>query len=335
MLIAVKCAAMERIVETLTAELPNDKQAPDWILLVPAGRNVARDGRLIGNSDPDIAIQSFAADRRDIPIDYEHATEIRSPQGLSAPAVGWIDQLQNRQGALWGHVNWTDEGRRQVESRAYRYISPVVELNADRDFIKRVASVALTNDPALFLEPLSRRKPAEHQETVMLNQIAKALGLKEDATEAEILSKIGETTANVETLRRQAETPNPEMFVARKEHDALIETCNTLRADIKKRDDADLDRDVTAAVEKAIADGKVLPAIKDSEIELCRAIGVDRYGERLSKITPVLDKGETETKDDPGNQDAGTLDAQQKEVCRAMGLSEDDFRETLKKEKAA
>lgn len=332
--IAVKCAVMERIVETLSTELPGNKQAPEWILLVPAGDTTTRDGRLIVNREPQNVIAAFTADRKDLPVDYEHATEIRSPKGLSAPAVGWIDQLENREGAIFGRVKWTDEGRRQVENHAYRFISPVLHLGTKRR-VNRITSVALTNDPALFLEPLSRRKTAEQQETAMLDKIAKALGLKEDASDAEILSKISETTARVETLRRQADSPDPEKFVARAEHDAMIETCNQLRADIKKKDDAERDRQVADEVEKAITDGKVPPSIKDSEIELCRAIGVDKYRERLSKISPVIETGEGDTKNDPGNAASGTLTDDQKIVCRNMGLSEKEFTETLKAEKAA
>lgn len=52
--------------------------APEWILLVPAGEITTRDGRQFNNQTPDDILTSFAADQRDIPLDYEHATEVRA-----------------------------------------------------------------------------------------------------------------------------------------------------------------------------------------------------------------------------------------------------------------
>lgn len=300
--------------------------APEWILLLPAGDITTRDGRVLRNVSPDTILASFAADQRDIPLDYEHATEVRAPEGLSAPAVGWINELKVEAGEVFGKVDWTAAGREAVESRAYRYISPVVHLEPEARTVLRISSVALTNDPALYIKSLNRRDaPETQEETSMLKAIAKALNLAETATEAEILSAIAVQYSEKEQLSAKVAKPDPAVYVLRTEHDTLITTCAQLRAEVKTLKDADTEKEVVALVDAAISDGKVIPAIRDSELELCRALGATKYQERLSKLTPTLTPGESDTtRREPGKK-SGQLDDAQKELCRRLGVSEEDF----------
>nr|WP_298095919.1 phage protease [uncultured Shinella sp.] len=306
--------------------LPEGNAAPDWILLVPAGEIVARDGREFTNLTPDAVVTAFRDDRKDMPVDYEHATHLRAPEGLSAPAVAWVDDVDVRDGAIWGHVSWNADGRAAVESKAYRYISPVVHPDEKRN-VARISSVALTNDPALYLPALLRRDQPE-KETDMLKAIALALGLAEAASEAEILSKIGANKTDTELLTRKAEKPDPQLFVARKDHDAVVELCSQQKTEIETLKSADLDRAVTAAVEGAIAGGKVIPAVKDSEIELCRAIGVAKYEERLSRMAAIVKPGEGQAAREAETLKSAALTDAEVAMCRRLGLKEEDFRKT-------
>ncbi|MBX8802503.1 hypothetical protein HBA92_17315 [Ochrobactrum sp. MR28] len=303
--------------------------APEWILLVPAGEITTRDGRQFNNQTPDDILTSFAADQRDIPLDYEHATEVRAPQGLSAPAVGWITQLKIENGEVFGKVAWNPEGRTAVETRAYRYISPVVHLSMGTRSVFRISSVSLTNDPALYIKSLNRRDTPEFEgDLTMLKAIAKALNLAETATEAEILSALSVQHSEKEQLRRAAETPDATKYVLRSEHDTLIERCNTLTAENAQLKKDDAEKAVVALVDGAITEGKVIPAIRDSEIALCRAVGADAYKERLSKLSAIIKPGETETRQEPGKV-SGKLDDAQKEMCRSMGISEEEYLKDL------
>lgn len=304
-------------------------EAPEWILLVPAGEITTRDGRQFNNQTPDNILTSFTADQRDIPLDYEHATEVRAPQGLPAPAVGWITQLKVENGDVFGKVAWNPEGRTAVETRAYRYISPVVHLSMATRSVFRISSVSLTNDPALYIKSLNRRAtPETNEDTLMLKAIAKALNLADTATEAEILSALSVQNSEKEQLRKSAETPDATKFVLRSEHDTLIERCTALTSENTQLKKDDAEKAVAALVDGAIAEGKVIPAIRDSEIALCRAVGADVYKERLSKLSAIMTPGETETRKEPGKLN-GKLDDAQKEMCRRLGVSEEDFLKDL------
>lgn len=93
-------------------------------------------------------IEAFEAHGSKIPIDYHHATEkIRPEIGGKAPAAGWIGKLEyvEGKGLYAADVEWTDEGRADVEQRRFLYTSPAI-LAKDKRIIS-VSSVALTNKP--------------------------------------------------------------------------------------------------------------------------------------------------------------------------------------------
>ena len=91
--------------------------APEWIELLPAGVFYGRDGRgPFRLDDPAAVIASTTAMQMNagLPIDYDHATDFGAPEGRPAPAAGWIRELEVRDGAVWGRVEWT--ARAQVRS---------------------------------------------------------------------------------------------------------------------------------------------------------------------------------------------------------------------------
>ncbi len=96
---------------------------PEWIMLVPAGRIEAVDGRVFFNDVPEAVVAAFARHGLELPIDVNHKSEV-APAGEETPAMGWITALEVREGAIWARVEWTPRGREALEKREYRYISP-------------------------------------------------------------------------------------------------------------------------------------------------------------------------------------------------------------------
>ncbi|HRF45108.1 MAG TPA: phage protease [Candidatus Competibacteraceae bacterium] len=130
--------------------------APTWIQLLPDSRDITGyDGRRWRNDLPDRVV---AQSRMPLVLDYEHASEHRAPQGLDAPAAGWIARLEVRGGAaVWGQVDWTERARQQIEAREYRFLSPVFQYEKDSQRIVRLTSAGLTNQPNLPLTALNRK----------------------------------------------------------------------------------------------------------------------------------------------------------------------------------
>lgn len=83
-----------------------------------------------------------------IPIDYHHATEKVTP-GDKAPAAGFIGRLEfvEGKGLFAADIEWTDEGRADVESKRFLYTSPVILTDGETKAILSISSCALTNKP--------------------------------------------------------------------------------------------------------------------------------------------------------------------------------------------
>ena len=88
----------------------------------------------------------------DLPIDKEHETagkEYVAPDG-SALAYGWIKRLEAVPGeGIYALIDWTRKGAEWVTERAYRYLSPAIDVDPADKRINRIFSVALTNRPAI------------------------------------------------------------------------------------------------------------------------------------------------------------------------------------------
>jgi phage I-like protein len=135
---------------------------PQWVMLIPAGEFSGRDGRgpfRLADTARVIAATEALGMTAGVPIDYDHATDFAAPKGRPAPAAGWIRELQERDGALWGRVEWTPHGAKAITSREYRYISPVFQYSPDGG-VTRLLRAGLTNNPNLYLTAISARAVA-------------------------------------------------------------------------------------------------------------------------------------------------------------------------------
>ena len=131
-------------------------------LIVPVGRFFYI-GRWVEFTPAMMRTMKEAFDRRgtDVVVDYEH----QSLSGMKAPAAGWVKELWVKEDGLWGRVEWTDEARRLIEAREYRYLSPVVFFDypdpvTGETLQAYLDSVALTNRPFLPDAPAVARREA-------------------------------------------------------------------------------------------------------------------------------------------------------------------------------
>ncbi len=287
-------------------------KAPEWVELFPAGPRIdARDGRS-WTANPKAVLTAFDANRAPLPVDYEHAQDHLAPQGIAAPAAGWIVKLEERGGAVWGQVEWTDKAAAMIAAREYRFLSPA--FNYDKTgLIKRLVGAGLVNRPALEMTALSRATLNHHHQENDMKAIAKALGLAEGADEAAILAAISRrdaertavcqalkldpakaddkaTVAAIEKLTTDTETAlaavkaTPEATEVAALKQSLADTSTALAALQQK----DADRDIEAALDKAAAEGKITPASRETYRAMCAAEGgLTRFAE-LVKTLPVI-----------------------------------------------
>ena len=107
------------------------------------------------------------ASGREILVDRDHAS---SKPGLDrdTSAQGWASEFEVREGqGLFGKIKWSDIGKKLVENRVFRWLSPVFKLGSDKKPVDMQA-IALTNTPSqILLKPvLNQAAGAETAEEV-------------------------------------------------------------------------------------------------------------------------------------------------------------------------
>ena len=128
-------------------------------MITPLGEFVgsSTDGKPTKEIIDEESIIQMARQTEELLLDRDHAS-MRSQDERNTKAYGWISGLKAIVGlgdmdGLYGTIKWTPDGIQLVKERAYRFLSPVFELDGDGRAIKLV-NVALTNRPALPLPPI-------------------------------------------------------------------------------------------------------------------------------------------------------------------------------------
>lgn len=162
---------------------------PTELELIPAGKFTGRDGRAWNNDQPDQVVA--LSERIKLPVGYcidvDHQLDYAANDkvGGEAPAYGWIGSLENRNGAIWGKVDWTELGANAVKGKTYRGLSPVFAFDKETGRILAFLSASLTNKPNLTLKAFNSRERS-HPEKPDMDWLKKLLGLDAAATDDQI-----------------------------------------------------------------------------------------------------------------------------------------------------
>lgn len=308
----------------LSVQPSTEGQAPDWIELIPVGPTVTgRDGRtwLFDELAQQLVLAAFIARAIDMVIDWEHATEVATPNGEPAPAAGWIDRLEIRDGALWGHVSWTPRAGQQVAAREYRFVSPVFDYDDEYRRVLRMVSVGLTNKPNLVLTALNHENP-EPQKMAIPAALAASLGLDATATDEQAIAAVAQL--KTAATARNSEQPPLDKFVPRLDYDKAVSRATNAEQALKERKEADHKAVVDIEIESALKAGKITPATADYYRATCsEQAGLDRFREFVKAAPSVADPSSLGQQKPDGTSTA--LNAEEKAVARMMGMTEEDF----------
>ncbi|USH01073.1 phage protease [Grimontia kaedaensis] len=296
-----------------------------WAEFIPAGTAITgRDGRSWVNDDPDAIVAAFASNGADLPIDIEHATEIKGKAGEPAPAVGWIKALQAREGgAIWGQVEWNDTGRDLVNQKAYRYLSPVFTFDINSKRILQLYSAGLTNQPNLHLTALNRRTTTDREDTMPLPlAICTALALPPEATDAQAVSAINQLKDDKATALNQAQNPSIDKFVPRADHDAALNRAQDAESALKAVREKALNQQIEETLDKALKAGVITPATVDYHRACCKEEGGLARFEKYAETAPTI--GDDSGLDDRARNQT-SLTEEDRVACRLLGIEEDAY----------
>lgn len=128
-------------------------------------------------------------------IDYDH--KLDASKGMAA--AGWVRDAEERDNGLWLLVEWTKKAAQAIHDKEYRYFSAEFidewEDTSGNKFQDVVLGGGLTNRPVLKnLEPvnLSELTDSTKENIMELAELARILGLSEDATEDDVKAKLSE-----------------------------------------------------------------------------------------------------------------------------------------------
>lgn len=345
------CAA-----QPLTAD--GSAVAPDWVHLLPAGTIATGDGR--GPYKVVDAASVIAASLEQMGgagvIDENHSTDLAAPRGEAAPARGWIKELQSRQDGIWGRVEWTRHGERLVTGKAYRGISPVIRHDAAGNVIA-ILRASLVNNSNL------RGLTALHQENSMslLEKLIAALGLDAAATEDQVVEKITAMTgAKDDTALQAALDPiakavglqagvdatavlagveqlakkTPGDLTAHPSVVALQAELTTVSTELNKLREGTSRTAAESFVDNAIKAGRVgVKPMRDEYVSMHMANPAQ--AEKLINVMPTLGAGNVIVPNTPPtNNGEISLNAEQLNVAKMLGIDSKAFAETLKAESA-
>lgn len=317
-----------------------DAIPPDWVQLLPAGPNIiGDDGRAWTLDDPTALVTAIQQRGKSLVIDWEHASEHRAPKGLDAPAAGWIDSLEVRDGSVWGHVEWTPRAAQQIRDREYRYLSPVFSYEKTGGRIRALNSAGLTNQPNLPLKALNR----EESPMPLPVALCRALDLPEAASDSDAVTAVTAirqrlTTVNAElaTALNRAETPPLEKFVPRADHDAALARATNAEQQLQTLQTQQRDEKVDTLINQALHcdPPKITPATESYYRAMCRTEnGIAEFEKFLAKAPAVIG-GNSKLDGKPAGGQPGALTDTQKAICQAMNINPADYAKSLTKEAA-
>lgn len=326
-----------------------------FVRVIPAGSFEAPRGALAGsgpwNLTPQAAQRIIAANATraaDIPFDYEHALLGDGP----APASGWGDPRSLRYVAdgeepgLYCQVKWNDRAAQLIGADEYRYLSPVFPYDPQTGEPLDLLHVALTNFPGID-EPiraaLSARSAIHHHQENPVNEVLKkllaALGLPETTAEADALAgvaalkaKADAATIEIAALKASAEArtaeiaalkaggasaPDPSKYVP-------IGTLQEMQTQLAALSGRLVDDEASRVIEQAIAAGKLVEGQRQWAADLGKSnlAALKSYVETapaIAALAGMQSKGKEPPKGD------GQLNESELAVCKAMGLSREDF----------
>ncbi|HBC3420728.1 TPA: hypothetical protein KD882_003059 [Vibrio parahaemolyticus] len=259
-------------------------KAPDWVQVLPGGPDIKGiDGRSWIMRNPNAIIYAFEKMKVPMVIDYEHGQEVKAPNGEEAPAAGWIEKLELRDGQIWAKVDWTKKAADAINNREYRFLSPAFSYDQNSKEIISLSSVGLTNKPNLVMQALNNRNSTDEKSW---EDISKALGVKVNSS-SDVL-------------------------------DAL-----------NNRDSDELSKKAEELVDGYISDAVFAPSQRACLIAMCKLQGIDAFNSFA-----IANTGFSYLKERIVHKEKTTsskLTESQIAVCRQVGVSEEQFLNSLNK----
>ena len=201
-------------------------------------------------------------------VDAEHSSE----KGGTTEAKGWLSKLSFIPGkGLFGKISWTDIGRKLVENRVFRWLSPSWLIDKNTKEPVAMTSVALTNKPSQMgrIEPIINNSPNE--EKIIM-----------EMSKDELVSLIKDTVTNMNACSEQKDEPT--VNSCQDDEDKMDEVAVNKETTITETPITETETkeepDVKTVVDKQVVEEKTehVEVIKEEVLNNAPTIGTDISG---------------------------------------------------------
>lgn len=168
-----------------------------------------RNGNAVEQNFTDEAFAKIAEDlnsgNKEILIDQDHKS-LKPGVERDTTAAGWASGFKVVPGkGLFGTIKWTDIGRKLIENRCFRWLSPVFKLNENKEPVELV-NAAMTNMPAQKgIEPIINSAPVEISEQNLTKETL-IMEITRDALVQLIKDVLAEQAKPVEEVKAEEKT---------------------------------------------------------------------------------------------------------------------------------
>lgn len=190
-------------------------------------------------------------------MDQDHESEIRG----KTEAKGWLSGLRFVPGVgLFGKIKWTDIGKKLIENRVFRWLSPSWYLDKNTHEPIEMTSVALTNKPSQAgrIEPIVNSQPIELTDNKEEYEMT--------MTKEELVSLIKETIAdmNAEPVKEEVKEEVVENACSDKVEKPVENECEKDANMVKNEDTPEeVKQEVKEEIQEGKAEGKTEEEIKE------------------------------------------------------------------------
>lgn len=279
------------------AAVPAGPAAPSRVTVFPqVGPIETRDGRRY-RIDAATLVARFKADGLKLPIDLNHASEIRAPKGEAVDVIGWVTGLAADGAQLVADVEWVEPAKAAETIRRHPYVSPAF-LHTEAGEATWLKSVALVPSPALAGQVALASAGSTLEETRPMKSVLALLGLQETASETAAL-------AALQAL--QAKIVDPATVVAKSVHDETLAKLTATTTELTAIKAAAGKAEIEALLEQALKDKKIVPAQREHYAALCATAGIASVKSLLAASPALLGPSGLDTREPKDGADVNPV----------------------------
>ncbi|WP_457571301.1 phage protease [Desulfovulcanus sp.] len=290
----------------------NAIQSGDRIKVLPLGEIKGRDGRYWELTEDDAVqiVELIKKNGIDLVLDWDHGTYDYPADGRAA---GWFKadsfavEPEGPDGpGIYAVLEFTPSGQESVlDKKEYRYFSPVFWSQGTR--ILELESFGLTNIPNITDLP--------------------ALNSKKNETQSSQGGQSMDREMEINRLRQEKEALEQEKNRLQKERDEALLQLNKLQGELESLKKKEQEREINEMVEKAILDGKLAPAQKETALKL--GLNSKELLEELINSSPY-DFRQLKDEAKGGDENKSALSDTTLQICKMLGVKPEAVQKEVK-----